>query len=66
MPSSRRCSSARSSAEGQRVVGWRDIPVDKDYVGITANFYAPYIKHLIVAAEGELGTTRTPSSASCT
>src|ERR671922_277298 len=42
--------------EGQRVVGWRDIPVEKDYVGITANFYAPYIKHLIVAAEGDLAT----------
>ncbi len=42
--------------EGQRVVGWRDIPVDKDYVGITANFYAPYIKHLVVAAEGALAT----------
>ncbi len=40
--------------EGQKVVGWRDIPVDKDYVGITANFYAPYIKHLIVAAQGDL------------
>ena len=39
-------------AEGQRVVGWRDIPVDKDYVGITANFFAPYVKHLVVAAEG--------------
>jgi glutamate synthase domain-containing protein 1 len=23
--------------EGQRVVAWRDVPVDKDYVGITAN-----------------------------
>ena len=53
--------------EGQRVVGWRDIPVDKDYVGITANFYAPYIKHLVVAAEGAAApTTRTPSSASST
>jgi glutamate synthase domain-containing protein 2/glutamate synthase domain-containing protein 1/glutamate synthase domain-containing protein 3 len=41
-------------AEGQRVVGWRDVPVDKDYVGITANLYAPYIKHLVVAAEGPL------------
>src|SRR3712207_3191484 len=41
-------------AEGQRVIGWRDIPVDKDYVGITANFYAPYIKQLFVAAEGPL------------
>src|ERR671921_1849778 len=40
--------------EGQRVVAWRDIPVDKDYVGITANFYAPYIKPLVVAAEGDL------------
>ena len=43
-------------AEGQRVVGWRDVPVDKDYVGITANLYAPYIKHLVVAASDELST----------
>jgi glutamate synthase (NADPH/NADH) large chain/glutamate synthase (ferredoxin) len=42
--------------EGQRVVGWRDIPVDKDYVGITANIYAPYIKQLVVAAEGPLAS----------
>jgi glutamate synthase domain-containing protein 2/glutamate synthase domain-containing protein 1/glutamate synthase domain-containing protein 3 len=40
--------------EGQRVVGWRDVPVDKDYVGITANWFAPYVKHLIVAASDEL------------
>ncbi len=42
------------AAEGQRVVGWRDVPVDKDYVGITANLYAPYIKQLVVAASDEL------------
>src|SRR5262249_27779294 len=41
------------AAEGQRVVGWRDVPVDKDYVGITANLYAPYVKHLVVAASEE-------------
>src|SRR5215208_3372146 len=41
-------------AEGQRVVGWRDVPVDKDYVGITANWFAPYVKQLVVAAEGPL------------
>jgi len=41
-------------AEGQRVVGWRDVPVDKDYVGITANYFAPYIKHLVVAADDAL------------
>ena len=34
-------------AEGQRVVAWRDVPVDKDYVGITANFFAPYVKQLV-------------------
>ncbi len=41
-------------AEGQRIVTWRDIPVDKDYVGITANWFAPYIKQLVVAASPEL------------
>jgi glutamate synthase domain-containing protein 2/glutamate synthase domain-containing protein 1/glutamate synthase domain-containing protein 3 len=41
-------------AEGQRVVGWRDVPTDKDYVGYTANLYAPYVKHLVVAAAPEL------------
>ena len=41
-------------AEGQRVVAWRDISVEKDYVGITANYFAPYIKHLVVAAAPEL------------
>ncbi|MGH2968869.1 MAG: glutamate synthase central domain-containing protein, partial [Solirubrobacteraceae bacterium] len=41
-------------AEGQRVVAWRDVPVDKDYVGITANYFAPYVKHLVVAASDEL------------
>jgi len=43
-------------AEGQRVVTWRDIPVEKDYVGITANWFAPYVKHLVVAAEGPLAS----------
>src|SRR3954449_13429739 len=43
-------------AEGQRVVGWRDVPVDKDYVGITANWFAPYVKQLVVAAEAELAS----------
>jgi glutamate synthase domain-containing protein 2/glutamate synthase domain-containing protein 1/glutamate synthase domain-containing protein 3 len=42
--------------EGQRVVAWRDVPVDKDYVGITANYFAPYVKHLVVAASDELAS----------
>ena len=28
--------------------------MEKDYVGITANWFAPYIKHLVVAASPEL------------
>jgi glutamate synthase domain-containing protein 2/glutamate synthase domain-containing protein 1/glutamate synthase domain-containing protein 3 len=40
--------------EGQRVVGWRDVPVEKDYVGITANYFAPYIKQLVIAASQNL------------
>ncbi|HKG65592.1 MAG TPA: glutamate synthase central domain-containing protein, partial [Solirubrobacteraceae bacterium] len=40
--------------EGQRVVAWRDVAVDKDYVGITANYFAPYVKQLVVAASDEL------------
>src|SRR4051795_12646894 len=47
---------AKVREEGQRVVGWRDVPVDKDYVGITANFYAPYVKQLVVAAADELAS----------
>src|ERR671937_2290482 len=31
-------------------VGWRVVPIDKDYVGITANYFAPYIKQLVIAA----------------
>ena len=64
--SSSSCSRTPSRAEGQRVVGWRDVPVDKDYVGITANLYAPYVKQLVVAASDELAPTRTRSSASST
>ncbi len=41
-------------AEGQRVLAWRDVPVDKDYVGITANYFAPYIKQLVIGASDEL------------
>ena len=40
-----------------RASGWwpgATSPVDKDYVGITANFFAPYVKQLVVAASDEL------------
>jgi glutamate synthase domain-containing protein 2/glutamate synthase domain-containing protein 1/glutamate synthase domain-containing protein 3 len=40
--------------EGQRVLGWRDVPVDKDYVGVTANWFAPYIKQLFIAASAAI------------
>ncbi len=40
--------------EGQRVVCWRDVPVDSDHVGTVAGEIAPVIRQLVVAASAEL------------
>src|SRR4051812_12423685 len=37
-------------AEGQRVVGWRDVPLDDRHVGETAGAFAPTIRQVVVAA----------------
>src|SRR6478609_3882847 len=39
-----------TAAEGQAVVGWRDVPVDDAYVGRHAGVFAPVIRQLFVAA----------------
>jgi glutamate synthase domain-containing protein 2/glutamate synthase domain-containing protein 1/glutamate synthase domain-containing protein 3 len=36
--------------EGQRLLRWRDVPVDGRNIGETANAYAPVIRQVIVAA----------------
>jgi len=36
--------------EGQRVLGWRDVPVDEAHVGATANRSRPHIRQLFVGA----------------
>src|SRR5829696_6868958 len=36
--------------EGQKVLGWRDVPVDDTHVGETANRSRPYVKQLFVGA----------------
>ncbi|HWI08547.1 MAG TPA: glutamate synthase large subunit, partial [Solirubrobacteraceae bacterium] len=36
--------------EGQRVLGWRDIPVDTEYVGRTADETRPVMRQLLVEA----------------
>src|SRR3954470_14184950 len=36
--------------EGQRVLGWRDVPIDEDHVGDTANASRPHIRQLFVEA----------------
>ncbi|HEY6762583.1 MAG TPA: glutamate synthase large subunit [Baekduia sp.] len=36
--------------EGQSVLGWRDVPVDLDHVGDTANQSRPHIRQLFVGA----------------
>ncbi|MBV9818291.1 MAG: glutamate synthase subunit alpha [Solirubrobacterales bacterium] len=42
------------SAEGQRPLWWRDVPLDDRYVGEIALMSAPVIRQLIVAADPEL------------
>ena len=37
-------------AEGQRVIGWRDVPVDTAEAGATAQLHAPRIRQLFVGA----------------
>ena len=36
--------------EGQRVLGWRDVPIDEDHVGDTANASRPHIRQLFIEA----------------
>ncbi len=44
------------AAEGQRVVGWRDVPVDAGCAGATARAFAPCIRQLVIGAAGELAS----------
>jgi glutamate synthase domain-containing protein 2/glutamate synthase domain-containing protein 1/glutamate synthase domain-containing protein 3 len=36
--------------EGQRVLGWRDVPIDEAHVGDTANASRPHVRQLFVEA----------------
>ncbi|HWF34658.1 MAG TPA: glutamate synthase large subunit [Solirubrobacteraceae bacterium] len=42
------------AAEGQRVLGWREVPVDERYVGTTAGAAAPTIRQVIVGAAHQI------------
>ncbi|HXK15545.1 MAG TPA: glutamate synthase large subunit, partial [Gaiellaceae bacterium] len=44
------------AAEGQTVIGWRDVPVDGRHVGSHARLFAPFVRQLFVAASPELAT----------
>jgi len=39
--------------EGQRVLGWRDVPIDEEHVGSTSNACRPVIRQLFVGAGPE-------------
>ena len=43
-----------AEAEGQRVLGWREVPVVEDACGITARALAPRIVQLFIGASDEL------------
>jgi glutamate synthase (NADPH/NADH) large chain/glutamate synthase (ferredoxin) len=36
--------------EGQAILGWRDVPVDEDHVGDTANLARPHVRQLFIEA----------------
>ena len=40
--------------EGQKVLGWRDVPVDEEHVGVMAGEAAPRIRQVFVGAADEL------------
>src|SRR5262249_24407482 len=40
--------------EGQEVIGWRDVPIDANHVGVTSAAVAPHIRQLFVAASPRL------------
>jgi glutamate synthase (NADPH/NADH) large chain/glutamate synthase (ferredoxin) len=45
-------------AEGQRLLGWRDVPVDPEHTGETAAACRPVIRQLLVGAGSELESDR--------
>ena len=45
-----------AEAEGQTVLGWRDVPVDTGHVGETANLSRPHVAQLFVRASEALVT----------
>jgi glutamate synthase domain-containing protein 2/glutamate synthase domain-containing protein 1/glutamate synthase domain-containing protein 3 len=42
------------AAEGQRVLWWRDVPIDDRYVGETARLSAPVIRQVIIGASEDI------------
>ena len=50
---SRSCSSEPCASEGQRVLGWRDVPVDPEHTGEVAGACRPVIRQLFVGAGPE-------------
>jgi glutamate synthase domain-containing protein 2/glutamate synthase domain-containing protein 1/glutamate synthase domain-containing protein 3 len=47
------------AAEGQRVLGWREVPVDERYVGMTAGAAAPTIRQVLIGAGSEIPDQET-------
>src|SRR6202012_3877548 len=44
--------------EGQRVIAWRDVPMELGSIGETARESAPVVRQLVVAASPELAGDR--------
>jgi len=40
--------------EGQELIAWRDVPVDRDWCGLSAYQFRPYVQQVIIGAVGDL------------
>ena len=45
-------------AEGQRIICWRDVPMELEHIGNSAREVAPVVRQLVVAASDDLARDR--------
>ena len=62
----RACSTRTVREEGQRVLGWRDVPVAPEHTGEVAGACRPAIRQLFVGAGSELARPAAGEGAALT
>jgi glutamate synthase (NADPH/NADH) large chain/glutamate synthase (ferredoxin) len=52
------CLETAVEEEGQRVIAWRDVPMELEHIGYTAREAAPVVRQLLIGASAELAGDR--------